>query len=97
MVEKLAYTIREACDVSGSGRSSIYKEIGAGRLPAHKLGNRTLILAQDLENFLNSLPTIKVRASCEVAGIKHCEPSPENFKADDSVPSQSIRKERREP
>ena len=97
MDKKLAFTILETCAVASMGRSTIYKEIGSGRLPAHKLGNRTLILAQDLENFLNSLPTIKVRASCEVAGIKHCEPSPENFKADDSAPIQSIRKERSGP
>jgi excisionase family DNA binding protein len=40
------------------GRDSIYKAIRARHLPARKLGRRTLILATDLQRFLEKLPVM---------------------------------------
>ncbi len=48
----LAYTIPRACAVSGLGRTSIYKLIGTGALPAFRCGGRRLILRRDLVAFL---------------------------------------------
>jgi excisionase family DNA binding protein len=51
-----AYSIPQAMTVIGIGRDKLYKLIREGKLPARKLGRKTLILATDLEAFLESLP-----------------------------------------
>ena len=52
----LALTIHEAAKAAGIGRSSLYEEIANGRLQARKLGRRTLILVEDLNRWLSTLP-----------------------------------------
>lgn len=47
-VPKIAYSIREACQASSLGRSTIYNHIAAGRLHATRVGGRTLIPAEAL-------------------------------------------------
>jgi excisionase family DNA binding protein len=59
-VNKLAYRIDEAGEVSGLGRSSIYELIGDGRLSSVKVGGRRLILHEDLEALLKSSKTTSV-------------------------------------
>lgn len=61
MQNALAHTISEACARSGIGRTAIYELINTGQLPARKRGRRTLILTEDLQRCLQSLPSIKVR------------------------------------
>jgi len=51
-----ALSIAEASNVSGLGRTKIYEAIGAGSLKARKCGKRTLILPDDLREFLTNLP-----------------------------------------
>jgi excisionase family DNA binding protein len=58
----LAYRIDKACEVSGFGKTKLYEEIGSGRLRAVKVGRRTLIPADDLRAFIESLPPIACRA-----------------------------------
>ena len=53
---KLAYTIDEAVDAGAGGRTRIYEAIKAGKLKARKRGKRTIILAADLAQYLESLP-----------------------------------------
>ncbi len=48
--------IREAARMMGLGRSSLYKEINATRLPVRKAGKRTLIAVEDIEGWFNRLP-----------------------------------------
>jgi excisionase family DNA binding protein len=55
---QLAMTIAEACAASRIGRTRIYEAIRAGELRARKHGKRTLILADDLRQWLESLPTL---------------------------------------
>jgi excisionase family DNA binding protein len=49
-------TISEACAIAGIGRTKIYEAISEGRLKARKCGKRTLILKNELRQFLESLP-----------------------------------------
>ena len=44
--------------LSGLGRDTLYKAIHAGRLPARKLGRRKIVLASDLQAFLEALPVM---------------------------------------
>ena len=53
-VQKLAYSIREACQASSLGRTTIYSLIGQGRLQAVRVGGRTVIPAESLRNLLAS-------------------------------------------
>ncbi len=54
-LEKLFYTIDEACYVTGRGRTAIYQDIASGKLRASKCGRRTLIAAESLQNWKDSL------------------------------------------
>ena len=57
----LAYPIREACTVSGIGRTKIYGLIAEGKLEARQCGGRTLIPAESLKAFLGNLPNAPIR------------------------------------
>lgn len=52
MTDKIAYTINEAREVSGIGRTKLYELINAGKLKPAKIGTRTLLLRTDLEGML---------------------------------------------
>lgn len=52
----IAVSIREATTISGIGRTSIYRAIAAGQLPIRKFGSRTLILMNDLQAWVESMP-----------------------------------------
>ena len=54
-----AFSITQVMARTGLGRDAIYREIREGRLPARKFGRRTLIVAADLKNFLESLPRMR--------------------------------------
>jgi len=54
----LAYSISEACKVSGIGRSVLYTLLKSGALRARKHGTRTLILVDDLRQYLERLPEL---------------------------------------
>lgn len=45
---KIAYSIKEACQASSLGRTTIYNHIAAGRLRAVRVGGRTVIPAEAL-------------------------------------------------
>ena len=54
-LEPLAVSIREGCRMIGIKRSSIYREIAAGRIKAVKAGKRTLLPVASLRAWLASL------------------------------------------
>jgi excisionase family DNA binding protein len=43
--------------MAGIGKTKIYEAIASGKLTARKCGKRTLILREELRQFLASLPT----------------------------------------
>lgn len=51
--QKLAYSIKEACEASSLGKTSIWNHISAGRLRAIRVGGRTLIPAESLYALIN--------------------------------------------
>lgn len=57
MSEHKAYSILETAQILGIGRSTLYALIKEGQLPVRKLGKRTLVLREDLEHFMASLPS----------------------------------------
>jgi excisionase family DNA binding protein len=52
----IAYTIDEACRASGVGRTRLYAALRGRELRARKHGKRTIILADDLRQWLEALP-----------------------------------------
>jgi excisionase family DNA binding protein len=54
----VAYSIPEAARAASIGTTKLRKEIRAGRLRARKLGKRSIITANDLENWAAALPDI---------------------------------------
>jgi hypothetical protein len=51
-----AHSIPEVCRLTGLGRTSIYAAIKSGELIARHWRRRTIVLAADLQAFLNNLP-----------------------------------------
>ena len=52
---KRGYSISEACQRVGIGRTRLYGEIKEGRLRVRKCGRRTIIRVEDLDAWLDSL------------------------------------------
>ena len=52
---KISLSIEEARDLTGIGRTNLYKAINIGALKARKFGKRTIILRDDLNAFLADL------------------------------------------
>jgi excisionase family DNA binding protein len=55
--EKLAYSIKEIRTLTGISNTKIYTEIQQGRLRTSKSGRRTLILAKDLQAWVDGWKT----------------------------------------
>ena len=58
----LAHSISEACSIACAGRTALYEAIQSGALRAVKRGRRTLILADDLSQWVQSLPPVAVKS-----------------------------------
>ena len=55
MTKTLTVTIPQACELTGLGRSTIYRLFENGKLKRLKAGSRTLIRVDDLEAYIESL------------------------------------------
>ena len=55
-MEKIAYKIPEAVQVVPAGKTRLYEALNSGELKAHKQGSHTIIMRDDLEAWLRSLP-----------------------------------------
>lgn len=53
---QLSLSIEETKKATGFGRTKLYQAINSGALKAKKYGKRTVILKEDLEEFLSNLP-----------------------------------------
>lgn len=54
---RLAYDVKEVAELIGCSVTTVFKQIREKQLPAKKMGGRTLILATDLNKFLDDLPS----------------------------------------
>ena len=54
-----AMSLQVFCDRYDIGRTKAYEEIYAGRLKARKAGRRTIITADDAEDWLRRLPVFQ--------------------------------------
>jgi excisionase family DNA binding protein len=61
---KIAYSIKEACEASSLGRTTIYAHISAGRLKVTKIGGRTVVLADSLIDLLTQGGNPKITRHC---------------------------------
>ena len=59
-MQKLTYTINEATEALGIGRSRLYGLFREGRIKPRKLGKRTLILADELKRLTEGLPVQEI-------------------------------------
>ena len=64
---KLAYSIREACEASSLGKTTIYSLIAAGRLKAVRVGSRRIIPADSLRALINGHTEERISAQPEGA------------------------------
>jgi excisionase family DNA binding protein len=57
-IGRRAHSIAETCALTGLGRDAVYAAIRDGLLVARKLGRRTIIIDDDLRQFLAGLPRV---------------------------------------
>ncbi len=53
-----AMTVIEFLSWARIGRTTFYREVGAGRIKLRKVGAKTLILRSEAEAWLNGLPAV---------------------------------------
>jgi len=56
MTEQIMMTVAQAVQASGLSRSGIYEAMSKGALTGRKHGQKTMIMRDDLEKYLNDLP-----------------------------------------
>jgi excisionase family DNA binding protein len=62
MKTQKAYSVEEAATLMGVCRAIAFEEIRKGRLPARKIGRRTVVVSEDLDAYLRALPVREVSA-----------------------------------
>ena len=53
---RLAFSLADAASAIGVGKSTLHELIATGKLRVRKLGRRSLVLREDLEAYVQSLP-----------------------------------------
>lgn len=64
---RLVYTIPQAAEAAQTGKTKLYAEIKAGRLPIVKVGRKTLIRHETLDKWLRESETLPVYDGCYAA------------------------------
>ena len=53
--QKVAYSLLDLTEMLGISRSKLYNEVQEGRLRLSKIGARSIVLAEDLAEYLETL------------------------------------------
>lgn len=53
----MAYSVSDVVEMVGIGRTKFYDLVKSGEIKTRKVGNRTIVLAIDLEAWLATLPS----------------------------------------
>ena len=53
---RLAFSLADAASAIGVGKSTLHELVASGKLPVRKLGRRSLVLREALEDYLQGLP-----------------------------------------
>lgn len=61
--ERYAFSIDEAAMRAGVGRDKLYAAVKLGQLEARKAGRRTLVTADALRRYIDSLPVLSLPAN----------------------------------
>lgn len=56
--DRITLSPQEACRQLGIGTTSLYALIKNKKIPAYKMGRKTLILKSDIEKFIMNLPAL---------------------------------------
>ena len=59
---KLSLSIEDTQAATGLGRTKLYSLINSGAIKARKIGRRTIIIKDDLEDFLSNLEEYPVKS-----------------------------------
>jgi len=68
MQNAIVHNIPDACSIACVGRTVLYEAIRSGQLRAVKRGRRTLVLDDDLRQWVQSLPSVKVKSTQSAQG-----------------------------
>ncbi len=58
---KRTYSVAEAMEVIGIGRTNLYRLSGAGVLQPRKIGKKTVFLVDEVHDYIASLPMAHIR------------------------------------
>jgi excisionase family DNA binding protein len=67
---KMGMTIEEAAEASGIGRNTMRKLVEWGKLPALKVGRKTIIRRDTLEQFMSVNQGRNLRVQSDVRGVR---------------------------
>lgn len=62
MKNKLCLSIAEAADALGVGRSTFYAMAGRGEVPVRKIGGRSVVPVEALEELIRNAPPARLRS-----------------------------------
>ena len=57
-MKPVAYSVPQVLEMIGISRSKFYQLVNGRQIKVRKIGNRTIILAGDLDEFLQLLPVL---------------------------------------
>jgi excisionase family DNA binding protein len=64
VIEKIGYSIDEAVEASGIGRTTLYELMGSGEIESVKVGRRRIIPADSIRAYFDSLRTAGKADQC---------------------------------
>lgn len=57
-MKPMAYSVSDVLKMVGISRTTFYQLVKSGKIKVRKVGNRSLILSRDLEQWLDGLPAL---------------------------------------